>query len=357
MRRPVSSRPGQKGGLLPRRLALYTVCHFLVDWACILLVTGPLRQAVATHQSWLWLILTYNACAFAMQFPLGVLADRLGRGWRVAALGAALTAVGWLCHPVPLLACVVAGTGNALFHLGGGREVLLLSGAKAGPAGVFVSSGAVGVWLGVFCARTGRSGAVLPLILLVLACAALERLGRRPPEGTRTWAPLSLTGPALAGAGLLTLTIVLRSWAGTQMAFPWKTGWLGLALVLCVAAGKALGGLLGDRLGWGKTGPVTLLAAAVCFLPSFRLTGAGLAAAVLFNTSMAITLAALARQAGPDRCGAAFGLTTFALFAGLVPDLLSWPDWGAGPVGLCVVSLVSAALLAAGLRLTGRRRP
>ncbi len=47
------------------RLPLYTVCHLLVDWACILLVTGPLRQAMATREAWLWLILAYNACAFA----------------------------------------------------------------------------------------------------------------------------------------------------------------------------------------------------------------------------------------------------------------------------------------------------
>lgn len=349
--------PERSKALLRRRLILYTICHFLVDWACILLVTGPLRQTVATRDGWLWLILTYNLCAFAMQLPLGVLADWLGRSWRTAAAGAALVAAGWLCHPFPLLACVVAGTGNALFHLGGGREVLLLGGARAGPAGIFVASGAVGVWLGVWCARAGRSEALLPVLVMVLSGLALERLGRRPEKTGQTWQRAGFTAPGLWGAACLTLTVVLRSWAGTQMAFPWKTGLWGLVLVLCVAAGKTAGGLLGDRFGWMKTGLVTLLLAAACFLPAFRLPAAGLAAAVLFNTSMAITLAALARQAGSDHCGAAFGLTTFALFAGLVPDLLSRQDPGAGPVGLCACALVSAALLTAGLVLTGRRRP
>lgn len=338
------------------RLPLYTACHFLVDWACILLVTGPLRQSVDTHSGWLWVILTYNACAFALQLPLGVLADRAGRSWRTAAAGAALVAAGWLCCSIPFLACVVAGVGNALFHLGGGREVLLLSGARAGPAGVFVASGAFGVWLGVWCARAGRTEMILPVLGMLLAGLAMDRLGRREADAEKAWDGAGLTGPALIGGACLTLTVILRSWVGTQMAFPWKTGAYGLIVVLCVVAGKALGGLLGDRFGWLKTGLVTLLLAAACFLPSFRLTGPGLAAVVLFNTTMSITLAALARMSGPAHCGAAFGLTTFALFAGLIPNLMGWPDWGADPVGLCLSSLVSAALLAAGLVLAGRRR-
>ena len=68
-----------------------------------------------------------------------------------------------------------------------------------------------------------------------------------------------------------------------------------------------------------------------------------------------ITLAALARQFGPDHCGAAFGLTTFALFLGLIPNLLSLPDRGASPTGLCLSALASAVLLTGGLLL--ERRP
>lgn len=337
------------------RLPLYTVCHFLVDWACILLVTGPLRQDMTTREDWLWLILDYNACAFAMQLPLGVLADRLSRSWRTAAAGAVLVAAGWLLHSVPPAACVTAGLGNALFHLGGGREVLLLSEARAGPSGIFVASGAFGVWLGVCCAQSGSAGPLLPVLGMLLAGALMARLGRREEAAARPWSPAPLTAPLLLAAALLTLTVVLRSWVGTQMAFPWKTGLWGLAVVLCVVAGKALGGLLGDRFGWVKTGLVTLVLAAVFFLPSFRWTAAGLAAALLFNTTMAITLAALARQFGPDHCGAAFGLTTFALFLGLIPNLLSLPDRGASPTGLCLSALASAVLLTGGLLL--ERRP
>ncbi len=319
-------------------------------------MTGPLRQSLVTHEGWLWLILAYNAFAFALQLPLGILADRLGRSWRTAAAGAVLVAAGWLFHSFPPAACVLAGIGNALFHLGGGREILLLSRAEAGPAGIFVASGALGVWLGVWCARAGHAGAILPVLGMLLAGALMARLGRRQTEAAKHWTPAPLSPSLLLAAALLTLTVILRSWVGTQMAFPWKTGILGLIAVLCVVAGKALGGLTGDRFGWVRTGLVTLALAAVCFLPSFRLTAAGLAAVLLFNTTMSITLAALARQFGPAHCGAAFGLTTFALFLGLIPDLLSLPHWGASPIGLCLSALLSSALLTGGLLLE-RRTP
>ena len=341
----------ERNVMKPERLTLYTICHFLVDWACIFLMTGTLRQVVPTREGWLWLILTYNTCAFALQLPLGILEDRIGRGWRFAALGAVLVVMGFLCAPVPFLACVAAGVGNALFHLGGGREVLLLSGARAGPSGVFVASGAVGVWLGVFCARAGAVSSMIPIAVMLCAAFLLDRMGRRGADASRIW-PGKTSAIPLLGAGLLTLTIVLRSWVGTQMAFPWKVGMWGLAVVLAVAAGKALGGLLGDRFGWGRAGLFTLLLAAVCFLPSFRFAGFGLVAALLFNTTMAITLAALARTFGSEHCGMAFGLTTFALFLGLIPDLLQLPDWGASPQGLCVSCLVSAVMLTTGLILT-----
>ena len=333
-------------GLFGRSLALYAGCHLLVDWACILLVTGPLRQGVSTHRDWLAVILLYNACAFAMQLPLGVLLDWRGTSRWAAGAGAGLVAAGWLLLPVPVLACVTAGLGNALFHLGGGREVLLRSEARAAPSGLFVSTGAVGVWLGVWCARIGRSGLLPPLCLLALASAALLLRSRNAAVGERFWPPARRSGGLLVSVALLTLTVVLRSWVGGQMDFPWKVGGLSLLAVLCAAGGKALGGVFGDRLGWSRFGTLTLLLSAVCFLPSFRLVPAGLAANLLFNGTMAVTLAALAKRLGSENSGAAFGLTTFALFLGTLPN----PSWGASPGVLCGGALLSALLLWGGLR-------
>lgn len=338
------------------RTGLYAFFHFWVDFACILLVTGPLREAVSTRGEWLLVVLVYNACAFAFQLPLGVLADFLGKSWRLAALGAALVAAGWLCRFCPFAACVVAGTGNALFHLGGGREVLFLGGPVAAPSGIFVSTGAVGVFLGLWCARTGKTAWQFPVLFLLAAAGLLLLLGRRRETAAFSWQPAPPSGSRTGAVLLLAATVVLRSFLGGQMAFPWKGGFLALAVVLCVAGGKALGGILGDRLGWEQTAGVTLFFSALCFLPSFFLPGAGLSGALLFNTTMPITLGALARMLGARHCGLAFGITTFSLFVGLIPDLLELPGWAASPLVLCLGAFLSLALLLLGLALERRSR-
>ena len=54
-------------------LALYSAGHFLVDLTCAFLLLTV--TAVAGETSWLCLLL-YNFCAFALQMPLGLCADR-----------------------------------------------------------------------------------------------------------------------------------------------------------------------------------------------------------------------------------------------------------------------------------------
>ena len=155
---------------------------------------------------------------------------------------------------------------------------------------------------------------------------------------------------------MLAATVVLRSWLGGQMAFPWKTGWLTLAVVLCVAGGKALGGILGDRMGWLNTAGITLFLAALCFFSSFEVPGTGLAGALLFNTTMPITLGALARLLGADNCGLAFGITTFSIFVGLIPDFLTLPEWVSSPLILGLGAFLSLLLLLGGLTLEEKSR-
>ena len=93
---------------------LYAAVHFLVDGICAWAMLGRLGGG--------WTgFLVYNFCAFALQLPLGAVLDRLeDRRWpmQFAALGCCLTAAGAFCHPA------VLGLGNALFHVGGGVDVI-----------------------------------------------------------------------------------------------------------------------------------------------------------------------------------------------------------------------------------------
>ena len=148
-----------------RSLAIYSAAHFWVDLSCAFL----LFRTLSGSPQWMLCLLLYNFCAFALQMPLGLLADRWNRNGLTAAAGCVLTALACL-SPVPLLTAVTAGVGNALFHLGGGIDVLNASRERAAALGVFISPGAVGLYIGTIWGQSaGPWLGLAPLGLLLMA--------------------------------------------------------------------------------------------------------------------------------------------------------------------------------------------
>ncbi|MDE7262728.1 MAG: hypothetical protein K2N78_11825 [Oscillospiraceae bacterium] len=322
-------------------LCLYSFAHFWVDLSCALLVFRCLSRGT----DFALCLLLYNFCAFALQMPLGLLADRLDRNGAVAAAGCGLTALAYLV-PVPILAAVTAGTGNALFHLGGGIDALNQSRTRAWALGVFVSPGALGLYLGTLWGRGEMAGLWAgPALLLVLGGAILW-LCRRTFGSLRSGnAPVDLTAPQGYGVLLpLLLVVVLRSYMGMNQTFAWKgTGQWALVLTLALVLGKTAGGFAMDRLGDRRASAWSLgLAAALYLASSLPLPGA--AAVFLFNMTMPVTLWAAAR-ALPGAKGFTFGLLTFGLFLGFLPSWLGWTSLLTGPLSYAVMAAVSLLLL------------
>ena len=127
-----------------------------------------------------------------------------------------------------------------------------------------------------------------------------------------------LLGDMGATVSTIVLTVVvLRSYGGVIMSFPWKTGAWAWIAALCVVGGKCIGGFASDRFGEVRSATVTLSAAAAALIFSaFPLPGAlGL---LLFNMSMPVTLYA-ARDILREGRATAFGLLTLGLFLGMLP--------------------------------------
>ena len=326
-------------GVIPIKkslLALYSLSHFWVDLSCAFLVFRTMADA----PSFSLCLLLYNFCAFALQMPLGLLAGQWNRNGLTAGGGCLLTALAFLI-PQPLPAAVAAGVGNALFHLGGGMDVLNSSERRAASLGVFVSPGALGLYIG---SAWGRGSApafwLAPAGLLTLG-AAIAWLYRRRPAPRN--APLDLS--ATSGYGVLLplfLVVVLRSYMGMNQSFPWRDEGA-LLLTLALVLGKTAGGFAMDILGPRRSSLWSLGAAGVLYLLS-ALPLPGVLAVFLFNMTMPVTLWAAA-QAMPGAKGFTFGLLTFALFLGFLPSFLGWPSLLAGPWAYAAAALVSLALL------------
>ena len=332
------------------RLSVYSLAHFMVDFCCALLVF----RVVPHFTDAALLYLVYNYCAFALQMPIGLLADRLDRNAVVAALGCIMVMLSFALQASPLPAVIAAGVGNACFHVGGGIDVMNQSGKKASALGIYVSPGAAGLYFGTNLGKGDFS--LLGGAVMMLACAAAilimaHRTGVLRTSGN---APLSLNGFAKPGAAVcalcLFLVVVIRSFAGMTMVFDWKSlGAWGLIAMLAVVLGKTAGGFALDFLGAKRATLLSLGAAAVLFLFS-EYAVAGVAAIFLFNMTMPITLHALAQRT-PGCKGFSFGLLTFALFLGFVPVCLGLTSAsGSGLLaGLCVLSallMLPAASLA-----------
>ena len=330
-------------------------------------------------------IIAYNAAAFALQLPFGMVMDAfprfnricffVGTGLTVSAAAAAIFAVGgWGV-------LVAAGVGNALFHLTAGKHVLETYKGSPGPAGLFISTGALGLAAGLAWAP---DAAVICLSVSAAAlavctfCAALKEWetgrGKGRGEGLSVWGFECLSGwgmslvvvrllfldrinridrigkglGVLRGEGLssrgagnegcgekkgrvkavLGLTVLVglfiltawRSWAGLLANA--RTGNACVAVVIAgavaVLAGKIAGGYAAACAGRWKVAAVSVAGSAVLvFLCDPSMTLLWISLLFVSQLATGPVLSLIFDRTG-RRGGTAFGLNCLGLFTGSI---------------------------------------
>ncbi len=360
----------------------WTIAHFAVDMSCLyILYRGVWRIYIGL--SWTvymerltFAFLLYNILAFGLQVVIGAMADRWPKIRKVIGIeGVDLMLIPlimiwiWQTEVISWAAMIIAGILNASFHVGAGVDVLVNSGGRISPSGIFVSSGALGVAAGMLLGMSGQ-GALLPVMILVVAIIMVYlatdnwakdvvsrskglRSGGLIDTPAKNYVHFRMLrdniGTAIAVIFLF-LAVLIRSYGGFiwPMGFE-KTGYLMLLVPCMSCAGKALGGILADRFGALETAAVSLMISAVLFFTgdgSWILMGISV---MFFNMAMPITLTGLV-SAMPEDPGFAFGLSTLALLLGYV--LLYVIDTGSIDLRYLtlILILVAAVLIAAVLR-------
>jgi Predicted membrane-associated HD superfamily hydrolase len=342
----------------------YALCHFVVDFACVSTMLCAVSRVLGesgqgSMEVVALSILLYDIVAFTLQLPIGIALDQLDKNSHAALLSYALVGAGVILSLVPIAllewpAILLLAIGNALFHSAGGLSVLNISQKHAGPSGIFIATGAIGVFLGTQSAQMGRLQIAFSLLVLLFLCALItlvvQKVNKKYWNVHNVSFDISeLSFNTLLAIALLSLVVALRSYAGMVMAFPWKSEMLLLVLsILGVFAGKALGGMVADRIGFRTTAIFSLIVAATLFAPSWEIPVMGLLGVFFFNFTMSITLASLANIL-PNAKGTAFGLASFSLAVGALPALLGFRI--EHPLMLSAMSLVSALSLGVGLTL------
>ena len=342
----------------------FALCHFVVDFACVSTMLCAVSRVLGesgqgSMEVVALSILLYDIVAFTLQLPIGIALDQLDKNSYAALLSYALVGAGVILSLVPIAllewpAILLLAIGNALFHSAGGLSVLNISQKHAGPSGIFIATGAIGVFLGTQSAQMGRFQIAFSLLVLLFLCALITLVVQKVNKKYWNVHNVSFDIPRLSSntllaIALLSFVVALRSYVGMVMAFPWKSEMLLLVLsILGVFAGKALGGVVADRIGFRTTAIFSLIVAATLFVPSWEIPVMGLLGVFFFNFTMSITLASLANIL-PNAKGTAFGLASFSLAVGALPALAGFRI--EHPAMLSGISLVSALALGVGLTL------
>jgi len=342
--------------IIAQNLAVFGLTHALVDATCAVVVLSMAGIQNLAIQDSVYLIVLYNVLAFALQVPLGLLVDKYRNPRAAAILGGLLVALSTgLVFLSPIFAVITAGIGNALFHLGGGTISLNLMPGRATPPGIFVAPGAVGLFAGGLIAKSGNFQGIWFFGLIILACLAMAKV-----EIPKINYMAETAGPKAnyleMAILLLFISIVVRSLVGSVLAFPWKSDFsLVVVMVFAVLLGKALGGVLADMFGWRKVAAGALLASAPLVTFGAATPEVAIMGLFLFNMTMPVTLTAISNML-PGRPGFAFGLNCLALIIGAFPSFTKMRLVFVDKTLILLVVLASVGALYYGLGMYSKSR-
>lgn len=315
---------------------IYSFIHCLVDFSTATLIAGILTPTLIGLHILAISILIYNIFAFALQLPLGIISDKLNKNSLVSALGCIIISLAYLFiyavkninGIVSILVCIISGLGNALFHIGGGIDILNISDKKASLSGIFVSTGALGLYIGTKIKVLGFTKFYIIPILMLLSSIALIYLYIKNKHkyhvSNKEFDFKELPKRQELLVLFLFIIICIRGYVGAIVKFDWNTSFvIGLINVVAICLGKAIGGIVGDKLGWKKTITTSLILSSILFIFGYKNIICGIFAIFLFNMTMPITLVTLSNIYNHSK-GIAFGLNTFALLIGVLPLLLGY---------------------------------
>jgi len=344
--------------MVRQNLIQYSIIHFLVDFACIVYMyrTYPAGSAIFAYY------LLYNFMAFAMQMPCGLIADYVRRNVKIAGVGCGLLAVVYgidILLPeavacgilLPYLMVTFLGLGNCLFHVGAGTAVLNLREQKIAPLGIFISPGALGIYLGTFVNSKSILWSIMIALILLIAAAwmiASEKTVHIASDDDGVSFQYAEYGGRIRSLICIFFVVVLRAYLSGSLIFTWKNAFYTGMIAVSVVLGKMIGGIAADTIGVKKVSIISLGLSSILFgCSSYPL--AGILAVFFFNMTMPITLSE-AKKCLPKSKGFSFGLLTFALFTGYLCGMIPQKNLWNHPVEYTVLTMVSLVLLYLGLK-------
>lgn len=332
---------------MKRKLCYHTLqlslLHFLVDGICACGVMMMSHQIVSDFEA-NGIIVLYNVLAFGTQPLTGRWVDKNGvcsQGPKLAIVlliaGAVVCSIS-ISHTIFIAVpgVILLGMGNSFFHVYGGKYLAVVSHNDIRVMGIFVSTGAVGLAIGLGFSTQMLLVAFL-LSFLVVSYLHLHNVYgqetnittipssfKRTSEQPLTTIPilfLSCLMLAVAGRAFIGESVPSLRWVLHSMGAPWVM----VMVSIIVMAGKAAGGFMSKWWGVRNVFYASMLLSGTTFLMSPWHDGFVLTTLFLINISMPCTLY-WATKAVPGREGWGFGLLAMALLPGFLLGILTKHD-------------------------------
>lgn len=347
MKRAHSAETGYSG--LSQGVCYFFV-HALVEIVCFTILSGYF----SVNGGLLWaMALLFDFFAFVIQGPIGDLSSRF-KTLDIGSIGAVLMLAGVLLISGPsglhsILGLALLALGNAFLHEAGAISTTVMSGGKLLHSALFVAGGSFGVVTGQVLGGTLH----LSKLWLLLPLAGIEILVLLT---NKRWLMRDAVYPAFdlvkypdrhSAVCLAAFAVTaVRSFIGYAIPISWKKElWQSFFLFGMMGLGKALGGYLADRFGARRTGVWSTILCIPFLLFGKDLMLVSVFGVFCFSLTMSITFGMLLSVIR-ESPGSAFGVTTAALFAGLLPVFLFGSfGYTANSILIVILSLGSAYVL------------
>lgn len=211
----------------------------------------------------LTMLVTYAILGFGGQLPVALLLDRLQQIKPFAILSVSFLLLSAVLYSFePGMAIILTGMAGSGVHVTGG-VICLQGNEKAGPLGLFTAPGVIGLALGGLLGTQPGFLIIITGLLLLLSIAILRRIPVYQVRNASLQPILDTHDYVMLG---LLLLMCFRSFIFDVMnaaAVKFEHGIL--VFGLSAFAGKIIGGMLADRIGWKKFVYITLPLAFLLF--------------------------------------------------------------------------------------------
>lgn len=301
---------------------LYAYVHFITEIICFYVLAKITGNAVV-------LFLTpfiYDMLAFVPQSLIGYINDLFPK-LSFGILGLIMMVIGLFMFEltsIPYLPVIIISIGNAFAHVAGAETTLRCSNGMLRHPAFFVAGGTYGIVVGKIFASINVSYWLIAFIVLSGIPFCLLADSYRPRNQLKkdvcknfNYAKKSIK--PMTVILLATFIVIVRGYMGYGIPVSWnKTMFQTVLLYLFLGTGKALGGILIDKIGMRKTAFISTLCALPFIIFGDNLMIVSLIGVMFFSMTMAITLGLLVSVL-KRKPGLAFGYTTIGLFIGTIP--------------------------------------